>query len=208
MSDQNKLPERLPKMLGITIDTETTHLEPSVGEIISLCMIIHDEAFEEIDRYITLIKPSKPFSIDPQAMLVNGIDPKELMKAPTAMQVRNSVFPWLEEYQREVTEGKGKGTLERYIPMGHNYPFDRGFLIPFFHPDKYKSFFHYDYRDSKVVAQFMMDSGSLPLGSTSLIHLTEKFDIIHKPHDSFGDTWATLQVYRRLINLNKQRKVE
>ena len=105
------------------------------------------------------------------------------------MEVKNSILTWLSE-----------DSDTKYMPLGHNYGFDKEFLKIFF-GDYYDKVFHYKNRDTHALAIALMDSGLVEQGSTSLSHLCDKFDILHKPHDAFGDTWATLQLYKTMINI-------
>jgi DNA polymerase III epsilon subunit-like protein len=176
---------------GIAIDTETTGLEAGINEILSLSAILFDKDFNEIDRYQSNVRPMHPILIDDEALKINGFKRNDLINHPLPIQVRSTFLDWVGEY-----------TEEKILPLGHNFAFDKGFLQVFF-AHYFDDLFHYKFRDTFVLAQGLIDSGLLEVKSTSLIHLCDHFEIPHKPHDSFGDAWATLQLYKKLISIIK-----
>ena len=173
------------------IDTETTGLNAGVNEIIQLAIVIVDEDFNFVDKFVSKVRPMHEANIEEEAMKVNRL--KNLDEAPTPLQVRNAFFQWNEE----VHDG---AVIE---PIGHNYSFDKDFLKIFF-GHMYNEKFYYKFRDTFVLAQAMIDRGSLDLGdngSTSLVGLCDHFEIPIKAHDALGDVLATLQLYKKLLEI-------
>lgn len=182
-------------MYGVAVDTETTGLEAGVHEIVSICLIIHDENFNEVSRFTSTIRPMHPILIEDDALQVNGFTRKEVKDFPTPMEVKNNLLEWFEPFRGD------KGL----IPLGHNFSFDKGFLQIFF-GDFYNDLFYYKFRDTFCVAQALKDAGLIDPPSLSLVKLTEHFGIPHIEHDAFSDTWATLKLYQKLINIIKESR--
>jgi DNA polymerase III epsilon subunit-like protein len=65
----------------------------------------------------------------------------------------------------------------------------------------YDERFYYKFRDTFVLAQAMIDRGSLEVSSTSLVGLCEYFEIPIKAHTALGDVLATLQLYKKLLEM-------
>ena len=170
------------------IDTETTGLVAGVNEIIQLAVVIVDDDFKFVDKFVSKIRPMHEANITQEAMKVNRI--KNLHEAPTPLQVRNAFYQWHEE----VHDGL---VIE---PIGHNYSFDKDFLKLFF-GDMYDERFYYKFRDTFVLAQALIDRGSLEVDSTSLGSLCDHFEIPIKAHDALGDVLGTIQLYRKLLEV-------
>jgi len=173
------------------IDTETTGLIAGVNEIIQIAVVIMDDDFKFVDKFVSLVKPMHEGNINLDALKVNRIKMDDLLSAPTPLQVRNAFFQWHEEVHDSMM-------IE---PLGHNYMFDRDFLKIFFGNDLYAEKFYYKTRDTFTLAQALIDRGSLDVGSTSLIGLCEHFDIPIKAHNALGDVLATMNLYRKLLEV-------
>jgi DNA polymerase III epsilon subunit-like protein len=179
----------------MVIDTETTGLTAGRHEIVSIAAVVVDEkTMEATDKFESLIKPMHESHIDPEAMKKNKLKIEDLRVAPTPIQVRNCFYQWHDE----MYDG------ERISPLGHNYSFDKGFLKLFFGDDIYNERFSYHDEDTKVTAKYLQRCGSLEAESLSLSNLCEDFGIPIKAHTALGDVYATLNLYRELIQIGKK----
>lgn len=182
--------------IGAVIDVETTGLIAGVHEIIDITFIIHDDEFKPVDKFTTKIRPMRPELAEPEALLKNGLKLHELKNEPTPAQIRNAFSLWHEE----IIQNK------KILPLGHNFSFDKRFIEIFF-GQYYNEYFHYKFRDTYILAQALKDSGLLNLSSSlSLEGLCEYFKIPQIPHTSKGDAYATLILYRKMINFMKELK--
>ena len=184
----------MARIVGASIDVETTGLISGVHEIVEMSIILHNEKFMPMERFTTAIKPMHPERADMDALLANGLSLVELKTAPTPPQIRNAFFQW----HQDVAQGR------RIIPLGHNFSFDKSFLKLFF-GDYYDEYFYYKNRDTFTAAQLLKDCGLLDPGqSLSLGKLCEEFKIPHVAHTSHGDAIATLILYRKLMALTRK----
>jgi DNA polymerase-3 subunit epsilon len=92
------------------VDTETTGLSAWFGDRICEIAILRYRGDEILDSFDTLVNPGRPIS--PGAARVNGLTDAELAEAPTFAEIADRVMP----------------LLENAILVGHNAPFDLGFL--------------------------------------------------------------------------------
>jgi len=174
------------KLVGASIDDAGAH------EVIQLAVVLHDEEFNPTERFVTKIRPMHPQYATDEAMVINGMSLLKLRTQPMPQQVRPLFFDWFESVAGS----------SRIYPLGHNYSFDKQFLEVFFGKETYKQLFHYKFRDTHILAQTLIDCGSLTgVKSTKLEILCEHFGIPHLTHDAEGDTAATLTLYRELLKL-------
>lgn len=172
------------------IDTETTGLNEGIHEIVQIAIVIVDEDFNYVDKFTSLIRPMHESNIDEEALKINRLKLSDLVKAPTPLQVRNAFYQWHEEVHDGI----------KIEPLGHNYSFDQAFLKLFF-GNMYRERFYYKFRDTHVLAQALIDRGSLKVESTSLISLCDHFEIPIKAHDALGDVLATMKLYKKLLEV-------
>lgn len=179
-------------MLAV-IDTETTGLVAGRNEIIQLAVIIVDEETMNFkDKFVTLIKPMHESNISQEALKVNRITMEDLDKAPTPLQVRNAFYQWHDE----MYDG------EKITPLGHNFNFDERFLKHFFGDEMYNERFGYHTEDTLNSAKFLRRAGKIPKGiSLSLSSLCDYYNIPIKAHDALGDVFATLHLYKKLLEV-------
>ena len=57
------------------VDVETSHLDPDIGEILSIAIITEDEDLGLTTQYATLIKPVQLHRADPKSLEINGYSP-------------------------------------------------------------------------------------------------------------------------------------
>lgn len=178
-------------MINCAVDVETTGLVPGVHEVVQMAIVILDKDFNLTgDRFFSNIRVQRPEVADPAALEVNGIDLSVLEKtAPTLLEMKRSLFSW----KNELFEG------EKLYAIFHNAIFD----IPFLKlalQNLYDEVFHYQYRDSCVLARAMIDAGLLNSKSASLGKLTEVLGLTNdRPHHALEDSKACAVIYRELI---------
>ncbi len=184
------------KYINAAIDVETTGLVAGKHEIVEICVLLHDDDFHPIDRFVSKIRPLRPDLADPKAMEVNGLSLTALKGEATPSQVRNALNQWHEE----VCDNK------KIIPLGQNYAFDKGFLELFLGKETfYPSMFHYHYRDTMLLAKGLQDSGLLRLDYINLKSMCKHFNVRCDSHTAYGDASATLQIYRKLLDMIRSK---
>jgi len=182
----------------VAIDIETTGKKPGYHELTAICCIAFELDTWKIGPRIKLFsRPLHLNRITKESTQVNGFTIEDYssydFKHPNI--VRGAFCTWV------------SGALENkeIIPLGHNYQFDKSFLEKWIGKDTYDSLFHYgNERDTKKACNFLKDRGELPKNlDSSLMSLTDHFHLPHKPHDVESDTYTTILLYKKLINLPK-----
>lgn len=102
---------RLTEKVLAFIDTETTGLDPTIHEIIEYA-IIKEHPDGHLETYSIKAKPNHIETADPKALDVNGYTPEAWQDALT---------------QAEAAQKVG-ALLEKCVLIGHNVPFDVGFI--------------------------------------------------------------------------------
>lgn len=183
------------KLVGVSLDVETTGLDALNNEIVQIGAVAFDKHFEPISQFNTYVKPMRPNEMNEVSMEINQISLKTLMKAPSPMEVKSSFIDWFENsfYNSQI------------FPMGYNYGLDKEFLQMFFGFNIYKELFFYKQRDTFILAQGLIDKGLLVLknrsDAPSLVYLAKHFNLVHDAHDALSDAFVTLNLYKRLLLL-------
>lgn len=80
------------------VDLETTHLDPTKGEIIEICILTsHDWGKTIHDIYCTKIKPVHIETADPAALNINGYNEPEWAAAPVWSDIKHHVSALLSD---------------------------------------------------------------------------------------------------------------
>lgn len=179
-------------------DTETTGLDPDKNEILSIAMIILNEAFVELERKVIYAFPDG--EVNPEAAKVNGYT-RELWASRGAVDqtiLFTEVYDFVNRYKK-------------LVPVAHNVKFDVAFLRALFlrnNPSKaYNKIFSYKTLDTVSVAIFfdMVVFGKAN-GSQRLSELCNRFGItLDNAHDALADVEATVNLFRYFFTaLNRQ----
>lgn len=179
--------------MNIVIDLETTGKYHTMNEIIQIGAILFDNDLEPADTFMTYIKPLKPKLFTKEAQDINGITLDFLADKPMPAVARIAFTTWLED----ASEG------QQLTPLGHNYDcFDANFLKTFLGLDKYERLLSHRSRDTMKVMYYLQDKGTLPKLGGGLQAALDHFRIKRKePHDALSDCYATLKLYKTLVNL-------
>lgn len=177
----------------IALDTETTGLNPDTNEILSIAIQLLDSALNLLQTKVVYAFPDG--DVDPKAAAVNGYT---LERWTTQGAVSQGVlFTEVHEFLQ------GHRNL---IPVGHNVPFDLGFLKNLFKRHAkhgnggYSKSFSYHTLDTVSVALFVdLVLFGKKTSSYKLTALCERFDIpLDNAHDALADVTATVALLRHL----------
>lgn len=183
------------------IDCETTGLRAGYHDLIQVCVLPLDSNFEplkDIPPFYMAIKPQRPETMDLGALSVNMLDFKTLMDSACDVFAASERFEaWFNSLNLAFNK--------KIAPLGHNYPFDKGFMVEWLGHDAYDTYFHYHVRDTVAVAQFLNDRSvfvgeEYPCPKLNLGHLCTRFGVENKyAHDALHDCLATASIYHRMI---------
>jgi hypothetical protein len=167
--------------------------------LLSAYFVILDENLETVYGELDLkIKPNDGnYLVRGEALGVNGIDLVQHDKeAVTESKAATLLYEFLEEHAPN-------GSV-KLMPIGHGIEKDIEFIKE--HLTKnWNKFVSYRYLDTGCIVQFLKLTGkvSRDLGG-SLKELGEYFDVpMSGLHTAKGDTWATIEVLKKLRDLDK-----
>ncbi len=170
------------------VDIETTGLDPEIGEIIELGIVVaklKDGVLTVTDELDLKIAPKHIETADPVALRVNGYDPADWIFAVS-----------IEEALKIFSE-KTKGA----VFVAHNVTFDYGFIDTNLKRYSVENNMHYHKLDTISLAFGVLHNND-DIGKLSLRALCEKYGIENKKaHSAFADAYATYEVFKKLLNL-------
>jgi len=186
------------------IDCETTGLDPEIHELIQIAILPLDSEIKPINvmPFYIVLKPDCPELIDPKAMKIN-----KLTKAINTYGLdREKAKDLLGEWVVKLGMGVNKfGTAKTITPLGHNYAFDKAFMIKWLGVGLYNEYFHPHYRDTLTVASFIDDytawrAEDVPFGKKDLTWVADKVGYKRKgAHDALQDCVTTANAYRLML---------
>ena len=189
--------------LMCAVDVETTGLDPNVNEIVQICVLplnAHCQPDTKVQPFDILIKPENIDGIDKN---LKGVFRERIIKAINtgipAYDAADLLNDWFEKLH--LAERK------RVSPLGHNWPFDRSFLIKWLGPQNYEYIFDGRYRDTQAVALFLNDRAWMnveqyPYPKVTLRYISTQLRIDSakdKFHDAMYDCIITAEIYRRMM---------
>lgn len=187
------------------IDTETTGLDAHYHEIIQICILPIDSNFlprNDVNPFYIEIKPEYPERADPKALSVNKLSFAKIAQRGFSKDKATDLLEgWINKLKLPYTK---YGTRKKIRPLGHNYAFDRDFIIRWLGIDLYNEWFDYHYADTMIAANFLNDKAAMHGENTPYpkINLTYIANILnvpnHKAHDSLNDCAVTAEVYKKL----------
>lgn len=182
------------------VDVETTGLEAGFNDIIQVCVLPLNADFAPCQApFYQEMQPKRPENISEKAMSVSKIKLHELMAR--AMEA-DRVADYFDEWFRNL----GLPTGKRLIPLAHNWPFDRAFMVDWLGPLHMDEYFTSHYRDTLATASYLNDwadfhaetfpfPDTLKLGAVgSRLGIT-----LDRAHDALEDCKTTAAIYRKMI---------
>lgn len=171
----------------ILVDLETTGFSSRYDEIIEVGLI-KIRGGQEVDRYQTLVKPSKPIPYIVE--LITGIRNEMVADAPTFNEIGKAVWDF----------------LDNEIIVGHNINFDINFLYDKFE-EKFQRTLQNDYVDTMRLAKYLIPEIKTQCsGNYGLDYLCEYLGIgVEKRHRAIEDCLCTENLLKRLkeiVNTN------
>lgn len=191
------------------IDIETTGLDSQFNEIVQMAILpldVHLEPRKDVMPLDIYIIPDHPERIDRKSTKVHGARLGHIMKHGFD---KVAAIDLIEDWILKLNLPLNKGGINpcKILPLGHNYCFDRAFMIALFGLDFYESYFHYLYRDTMQHVLFLNDHAAqhanpIPFPSSSLVAVANILKIkFPNAHNAIFDCVATAQIYKKLVSL-------
>lgn len=184
------------------VDVETTGLNPGFNEIWQICVLPLDSACKpsrEIPPFYQDIKINYPDRISRKAVHISRERfAEKQIRALDAFTAADMMDEWFQRLNLPL--------YKKIVPLAHNWPFDRHFILDWLGPASFNDFFHPHYRDSMTAAIFLMDladhnSRRVEMSKFNLSELCNKMDVTNlQAHDALQDCVATAECYRRLMS--------
>jgi DNA polymerase-3 subunit epsilon len=181
------------------IDTETTGLDHSKHDIITMSILIEIDG-EIIDSLDLKIRPTNFDNISAEALAVNGFTIDDLKQFPPIEQAHKKLIKLFSKYVDRYNK------FDKFQPAGYNVGFDMNFLAELFKKvgDKYfGSWIDYHKLDVASILQFVTLKGILRLDSYRLVNVAKHFGIEIDAHNAKSDILATRQVCYKLMEFIK-----
>jgi DNA polymerase III epsilon subunit-like protein len=183
------------------IDVETTGLECGVHDVIELAIVPLNHLIEPFKKYKPLvmkIKPRRPENAVSRAMKKSGLTMTDIMMyGQDPWKAADIVEEWFEKLQLPVRHN--------IIPLAHNWPFDREFLIEWLGIKTFQYVFNGHYRDTMALAGFFNDRSydqkkPYVYSKMGLEALCNRLGVDNKmPHRALYDCLATAEIYKKFV---------
>lgn len=183
------------------VDVETTGERPGFHDLIQVCVLPLDYKLDPWKEYVpfyTSLQLKRPDNISHDAQMKVRIKASEAQLNGLEPDRAADLF---DEWFQKLRLSPGK----RIVPLAHNWPFDRGFMIDWLGEENFKQFFDARYRDTMVAACFLNDRADLtiepcPYPKVNLEYLASQLKVTHdRAHDALGDCLTTAEVYKRMM---------
>jgi DNA polymerase III epsilon subunit-like protein len=190
------------------VDVETSGEIPGFHDLLQICVLPLDyklDVWKDFPPFYFEIQPKRPENYG-----VKSEWNDETAKTKNKQLMAHAQVNGMEPYRAadlfdEWFQKFNLGFRKRIVPLAHNWPFDRGFVIDWLGYETYNQLFSPCYRDSMVCASFLNDRADFrqepfPYNKVNLAWLAKQHHIDHsRAHDALADCFTTAQVYRQLV---------
>lgn len=193
--------------LYVPLDTETGGLNSQTSDLLTIYISVADENFQILDELDLKLKPDNdrlPIT-EAHAMEVNGIDLQKHLADPntiTYSQAKERIVAMLKKHLKK------NGRYSNLIPMGHNIPFDLGYIYQYLlSREEWEKICHYRNVDTNPIVWLLKDSQWWP---SDLGNLGSVVDFLNVPkraaHNAKEDTLMMIDVYKKILEIMKSKK--
>ena len=178
-------------------DCETGGLDPNKNPITQYaCVILDYKTLKEVDRFETYVKPYNDLVIDKQALDATMVTMSDIKSGMTHKEFVKTVVAFWEEHR---AKAKNK-EMGRLVSVGHNVPFDHGFLD---YALKLSGDTIWNYLQPNFVDTFVMAKMAWGLSGDEKLNLgasCERTEIkLTDAHGAMNDVEATADLFRWFV---------
>jgi DNA polymerase III alpha subunit (gram-positive type) len=192
--------EHLNNDLMCVIDCETTGKRPGIHDIFEVCIL-------PLDAQLKPVKHITPFACHLKLRRPDSVDPEVYKKNKTRIcdaQIRGLDPDFAADLFEEWFQNLGLTPGKMIVPLAHNWPHDRGFIIDWLGWETFEQRFSPMYRDAMTAALFVNDSADhhnerIPFPHVRLQYLAKLLSVPNdSPHEAISDCVATAAVYHKM----------
>lgn len=188
----------------VSVDVETTGLEPGYHEIVQLAIIPMDSQLMPRKDIMPINILIKPQYVERWTHDIISKDRKKqtLETGLDSEKAKDVLEDWFIKLEIPLLNSGKEATM---TALGQNYGFDKSFLMSWLGVENYSRYFHYHHRDTMIAANFLNDYADwngedIPFSRISLTALCNKLGITNEyKHDAYYDALVTIEVYRRML---------
>ena len=192
------------KLIAYVVDTETTSLDATKGDIIEISLL----RTSDMQQKTWNMKPAKPDNIQDAALKVNGISKDDLLwKTAAGKSKYRLVHEVLPEIENWVADDGCK--IYDSVLVGQNISFDQGFLLSCWGNaecmDSYPFSKYGNTIDTKGLALFFDWINGENNERYSLSALIKKYGLEKRSaHNAADDVLMTHQLFMHFVNMVKK----
>ncbi len=179
----------------ISIDTETTGVNPFQDKILSIALVPFNKEIEPLQVFIKY-SSALQFSTSKAAEIFNKYKTDYETKGISVLTAVDQI----DEYLKKLS------TDNPVTFVGHNVGFDIAFLTGLYDLCERKPTWSHRSVDTHSILRFLFDSGLLDEEAFGLEKALKYFNIPlakEEYHTALGDATVTAKLYNHLVNLNK-----
>jgi DNA polymerase-3 subunit epsilon len=180
------------------LDLETTGVDRSIHGIIQIAAVVFIDG-EEVDSFVTYVKPFEDDQIEDEALKVNGVTREQIAEFPEARECFAALTAFLGRFVNQYDTG------DKFLICGYNVKFDTDFLREFWRKSNSKYYGSWFYQQPLDVLQtlvlFYHIHGKPQEKYMRLESIIERMGLEVKGdlHDAKVDIDMTRKVYYKLI---------
>lgn len=189
--------------LLVSVDTETTGLDPELHEILEITALPIDATLELHTLYPPFNMFIRPEKLSPEDARPPGLSDAKLadytMNGLQSHRAADMFIAWFEE----LNLGAGK----KLMPLAHNWPFDAIMIRSWLGEKNFEHIFHGHYRDTMALAKMINDAcefNMTPVCPHAFVSLSKMCDIygvkLMNAHTANADAMATIDLYRQMCS--------
>lgn len=189
----------------VSIDVETTGLDPMLHEIFQIACVALDYQFKPlkgVKKFVMSMQLDSPETVDYEGIRQAGYSRKRLhLHTQYGLSQQEGV-----EYFKNWIEDLELAPNRRICPLALNWQFDKPFIQQWLGNKLFGNLFHPHYRDLIPLVQFINDLYYIkgedpPYRQANLAYLAKTLKVDNlKHHDALNDVIVTAEIYRRLLN--------